>query len=227
MPPIPSSWASGSGGCDAGRRDGAPSPQMRETPSGCPKQRVLNGGWKIYEDKIGGGIQIVLALVVDDPDVLRSGGALIRQDFVNPARRQQIRIIATNTNRKSSFRAWCSSHRPQSRNRLILIFLWPMPWASNQWTSARRTVPSKRRTVATPLSFRQRPLPYRLRRRGKIRILVPIAIGSTSVISPTISKSIRPHWLELGVVPAARLGCQRSLPHAYHTPSSMASLRGV
>ena len=71
------------------------------------------------------------------------------------------------------------------------IFLFPIPCASNQCTSALRIVPSKRRTVALPFSFRHRPLPYRFRRTGKIRIWVPIAMGSMSVILPTISKCIR------------------------------------
>jgi len=71
------------------------------------------------------------------------------------------------------------------------IFLFPIPCASNQCTSALRIVPSKRRTVALPFSFRHRPLPYRFLRTGKIRIRVPIAMGSMSVILPTISKCIR------------------------------------
>jgi hypothetical protein len=71
------------------------------------------------------------------------------------------------------------------------IFLFPIPCASNQCISALRVVPSKRRTIALPFSFRHRLPPYRFRRTGKIRIRVPIAMGSMSVISPTISKSIR------------------------------------
>ena len=76
------------------------------------------------------------------------------------------------------------------------IFLFPIPCASNQCTSALRIVPSKRRTVALPFSFRHRPLPYRFRRTGKIRIWVPIAMGSMSVILPTISKCIRAHYVK-------------------------------
>ena len=76
------------------------------------------------------------------------------------------------------------------------IFLFPIPCASNQCTSALRIVPSRRRTVALPFSFRHRPLPYRFRRTGKIRIWVPIAIGSMSVIFPTISKCIRAHYVK-------------------------------
>ena len=76
------------------------------------------------------------------------------------------------------------------------IFLFPIPCASNQCTSALRIVPSKRRIVALPFSFRHRPLPYRFRRTGKIRIWVPIAIGSMSVIFPTIWKCIRAHYVK-------------------------------
>ena len=76
------------------------------------------------------------------------------------------------------------------------IFLFPIPCASNQCTSALRIVPSKRRIVALPFSFRHRPLPYRFRGTGKIRIWVPIAMGSMSVILPTISKCIRAHYVK-------------------------------
>jgi hypothetical protein len=162
----------------------------------CLQKCLLNCWWKIYKQKVGGGIQIILALVVDDSDILRFGGTLVRQHFVNPARCQQIRIVSSNTNRKPSFGLRSGSHNFQSTKRLTRIFLLPIPCASNQWTSAWRIVPSERRTLAFPLSFRHRPLPYRLRKRGKIRIRVPIAMGSMSVTSPTISKCIRVYYLK-------------------------------
>src|ERR1044071_3239052 len=42
-----------------------------------------------------------------------------------------------------------------------------MPCASNQCISARRTVPSRRRTGAIPFNFLQRPLPNLFRKTGK------------------------------------------------------------
>src|ERR1043165_3265548 len=48
-----------------------------------------------------------------------------------------------------------------------------------------------RRTVATPFSFRHLPLPYCLLSLTRSRTPRPLAIVSTPVTSPTISKSIR------------------------------------
>ena len=66
----------------------------------------------------------------------------------------------------------------------------PMPCASYRCNSAFRirTVPS--RTTATPLMFLPMSPPYSRRSLGMSRILLPTAIGSTCVISPTISKGI-------------------------------------
>jgi len=87
------------------------------------------------------------------------------------------------------------SHHHQSRNRLIFHPVLPTPWASYQCTSAYRTDQLARRTLAFPFSFRQRRPPCRLRSALSVRMRRPIAIVSTSVISPTISKCIQPYVL--------------------------------
>src|SRR2546428_11283891 len=69
-----------------------------------------------------------------------------------------------------------------------------MPCASYQCTSALRIFPLLNRTSATPLSLRQRPVPYSLRSRGRSRMRLPAAIVSTCEISLTISKGIRRHY---------------------------------
>src|SRR5215212_822235 len=65
-----------------------------------------------------------------------------------------------------------------------------MPVASYQCTSARRTVPSPRRTWAKPFRFLHLPRPYNLRRRPTSRMDEPAAKVSTCVISPISSKYI-------------------------------------
>ena len=62
-----------------------------------------------------------------------------------------------------------------------------MPCASNQCSSARRTLPSSRRTRPIPFSFRQRPRPKRLTSIFRMRTPFPVAIGSMFVISSTFS----------------------------------------
>ena len=68
-----------------------------------------------------------------------------------------------------------------------------MPWASYQWTSARKILPSAKRTAALPFFFRYLPLPYAFHNRLLSRILVPVAIVSISVISPTTWKYMAPN----------------------------------
>lgn len=53
-----------------------------------------------------------------------------------------------------------------------------MPCASYQWISTRRIMPFRRRTVATPLSFRHRPRPYVCRRNDRSLTPGPAAIVS-------------------------------------------------
>src|SRR5439155_1117232 len=66
---------------------------------------------------------------------------------------------------------------------LNLISFLPMPCASYQCNSASQTVPSKRRTVAIPLSLRHFPRPYSRFKRRRSRTVVPDAIDSTLRIS--------------------------------------------
>lgn len=77
---------------------------------------------------------------------------------------------------------------------MILIFRLPIPCASNQCNSATWTLPSNRRTDATPFNFRHLAEPYRFLRRGRMRILLPTAMISILVISPMISKCIVNHY---------------------------------
>ena len=55
--------------------------------SRCLQEYLLNGWWKIEKQKVSGGIQVILALVVDDSDILRFRSTLVRQHLVDPARR--------------------------------------------------------------------------------------------------------------------------------------------
>jgi hypothetical protein len=68
-----------------------------------------------------------------------------------------------------------------------------MPCASYQCSSALRIVPSGSRIKATPLSLRQRPLPYSLSSRLRARIPAPAAILSSRPICPTTSNGISSH----------------------------------
>lgn len=55
--------------------------------------------------------------------------------------------------------------------------------------------------AATPFSLRQRPRPYRFRKRERARIDLPTAMVSMSVIDPMISKYISPHCRERRLPP--------------------------
>src|SRR5437588_6048853 len=77
---------------------------------------------------------------------------------------------------------------PQSKYLLRFISRLPIPCASYQCNSANRILPLRKRTLATPFSFRHLPLPYRLRNLPKSRMLLPIAITSIFVISLMSSK---------------------------------------
>src|SRR3989442_11281082 len=79
-----------------------------------------------------------------------------------------------------------------------------MPWASYQWTSACDIVPSGNSTVAIPLSFLQRPLPYNLQSRFRFRMAAPVAITSTSTIRPTILNSMLQHRHHISLRAPAR-----------------------
>ena len=68
--------------------------------------------------------------------------------------------------------------------------LLPIPCASYQCNSTSRRAPFGRRTVATPFDFRQRARPHALRRYESTRTPEPLAMTSTSVISPTTSNFI-------------------------------------
>lgn len=59
--------------------------------------------------------------------------------------------------------------------------------------SARRSVPSTKRTRAIPLRLRHLPCPYCRRKRARSRTPLPLANVSMEVISPTISKSMLAH----------------------------------
>lgn len=65
-----------------------------------------------------------------------------------------------------------------------------MPWASYQWSSAKRILPAERRIRAIPFIFRQLPGPYVFRKRWSSRIPDPFETVSICSISPTISKCI-------------------------------------
>src|SRR5207247_9412703 len=53
--------------------------------------------------------------------------------------------------------------------------------------SAKRGLPLRVRTVATPFIFRQRPEPYAFRNRARSRLALPKPIVSTRLILLTIS----------------------------------------
>ena len=76
------------------------------------------------------------------------------------------------------------------------IFLFPIPCASNQCISALRIVPSKRRTVALLLVSAIVLFRIASAERARFEFAVPIAMGSMSVIFPTISKCIRAHYVK-------------------------------
>src|SRR5208337_4884273 len=59
--------------------------------------------------------------------------------------------------------------------------------------------PCRRRTLAMPRNFLHRPLPYILCNRLRSRIRRPTAMGSIAVISPIISKSMRPQLRQPGL----------------------------
>src|SRR5437588_7312841 len=101
----------------------------------------------------------------------------MRPDNLRYLRRQQI---------SSLFLSVFSS--PQSKYLLRFISRLPMPCASYQCNSASRILPLRKRTLATPFSFRHLPLPYILRNLVMSRILLPTAIALISVISLMISK---------------------------------------
>jgi hypothetical protein len=79
-----------------------------------------------------------------------------------------------------------------------------MPWASYQWTSACDIVPSGNSTVAIPLSFLHRPLPYSLQSLFRFRMAAPVAMTSTSTIRPTILNSTLRHRRQINLRAPAR-----------------------
>jgi hypothetical protein len=67
----------------------------------------------------------------------------------------------------------------------------PIPCASYQCNSTRRTRPFASRTVATPFSFRQRPGPWALIRNARTLRLGPCAITAVCSIGPRSSNFTR------------------------------------
>src|SRR3989338_710655 len=87
--------------------------------SGRLQQRLLDCRRELNGHKKRGGIQIILALIVYDSNILRLGSGLVWQHFVDPARRQQISVIRANTNHESSLALCLCWHSHQSKKRLM------------------------------------------------------------------------------------------------------------
>ena len=49
--------------------------------------------WKGNKHKVLRRIQVILSFVVNDPNVIRFCSSFIRQDFIDHARREQIRVV--------------------------------------------------------------------------------------------------------------------------------------
>ncbi len=101
------------------------------------------------------------------------GSGVVRRDLIElPQLQGGAVLLVLNTNHELRF---YMDHICQSRIRLILCSLAPIPWASYQWMSARHIVPSESRMRASPFRFLHRPGPYVLRKRLHSRILAPVA----------------------------------------------------
>ena len=128
-------------------------------------------------------IKIVVSGLVYDADISSSRSGLIRQNFVDLSDLEVCWLVDVNTDDIVSLRFF----HTHSRKRFILNLRRPMPCASYQCNSTVRILPLCSRTVASPFSFRQRPRPYCFLNRARSRIPGPIAIASTSLISPISS----------------------------------------
>jgi hypothetical protein len=137
---------------------------------------------------------IVFTALIDHADVSVSCSIFIRDHAVKLPYLQRSRVpVIIEAYSKYQCLICVVVHHDSSKNgslSLSLNSIFPMPWASYQWISATREIPSTRRTLATPLSLRHLPGPYRLVSRTRSRKPLPLAIVSTWVISPITSKSV-------------------------------------
>src|ERR1700742_5008989 len=141
--------------------------------------------------KAARGKGVILAALVNDTDVAVNGGVLVGDDAVKlPDFERSLVAFVVEAHDESRPAVFMLSHRRSRKGSFNLNSLLPIPCASYQCTSAGRIVPSMRRTLATPFSFRHLPLPYCLRSLARSRTPRPLAMVSTSVTSPITSKSI-------------------------------------